>query len=296
MPLLQLSLSRRAEFRLDLAPGLPPVMADATQLRQIVMNLVMNAAEALGEGRGEIVLTTGVRKVDSAVLAKMVIGAELPPGDYVFLRVTDQGCGMSAETLARIFDPFFTTKFTGRGLGLAAVLGIVRSHQGALRVESTAGHGTTFTLLLPPSDGAAAVAASRPSSGAPWHHTGTVLVADDEDDVRAVAGQILEKLGFTVVIATDGHEALDRFERDPARFDLVLLDLTMPGFSGAETLQRMQQRRPDLRVLLMSGYDEHEAKTRLAGHSTAAFLQKPFTVGSLIAKVRVIFENQDEAR
>ncbi len=161
LPLLQLSLSHHAAFQLDLARHLPPVMADATQLRQIIMNLVMNASEAMGEKEGDIELATGLRHFGRGLLATAVNGAELPEGNYVFLRVADRGCGMSAETLARIFDPFFTTKFAGRGLGLAAVLGIVRSHQGALHVESEPGRGTTFTLLLPPTDGVIAMAAEN---------------------------------------------------------------------------------------------------------------------------------------
>ncbi|HWA09368.1 MAG TPA: CHASE domain-containing protein [Opitutaceae bacterium] len=289
VPLLNLSVGRRATFRLDLAAGLPPVMADATQIRQIVMNLVMNAAESLGEGDGEIALATGMHRVGPALLALMVTGNGLPPGDYVFLKVTDHGCGMSPETLARIFDPFFTTKFAGRGLGLAAVLGIVRSHQGALRVESSPGRGTTFTLFLPPCDGEAASGPSKMPSAVPWHRSGVVLVADDEAEVRAVAAEILEKLGFTVVTAVSGHEAIAYFERDPDRYDLLLLDLTMPGLSGEETLRRLRARRPGLRVLLMSGYSESEAQVHLADAATG-FLQKPFTVGGLIAKVRAILE------
>jgi hypothetical protein len=205
---------------------------------------MMNAAEALGEKEGEIVLATGLQRLDHVLLATTVHGGDLPAGDYVFLRVTDEGCGMSAETMARIFDPFFTTKFAGRGLGLAAVLGIVRSHGGALRVESEPGRGTAFTLFLPPTDGAAPPPSPGSTSAEPWRHTGTVLVADDEDEVRMIAGDILDKLGFTVVSATDGHEAVVCFEREPARFDLVLLDLTMPGLSGVEALRRMRAHRP----------------------------------------------------
>jgi PAS domain S-box-containing protein len=294
LPLLQLSLSHRTRFQLELARGLPPVMADATQLRQIVLNLVMNAAEAIGEKEGDISLISGIRHADRALLAAAVNGADLPEGDYVFLQVTDPGCGMSPETLARIFDPFFTTKFAGRGLGLAAVLGIVRSHQGALHVESQLGIGTTFTLLLPPTEGAAG-SPDRPPSAVPWHHTGVVLVADDEHSVREIAVQILEKIGFTVVVAADSHEALAHFENDPLRYELVLLDLTMPGLGGEETLKRLRLRRPDLRVVLMSGYSESEARPHLAGDASIGFLQKPFTVGTLIAKMREIFDERDPA-
>jgi len=289
-PLLQFSLGRHASFRLELPRGLPPVMGDATQLRQIVMNLVMNASEAMGEKAGEITLATGVCTADRDFLAATVNGGDLPAGEYLFLRVEDQGCGMSAETLARIFDPFFTTKFAGRGLGLAAVLGIVRSHEGALQVTSVPGRGTTFTLLLPPTDGTAVTAPDSPGTVTPWQHSGTVLVADDEDEVRQIASDILEKLGFTVVSATDGHEAVQAFEREPSRFDLVLLDLTMPGVSGVEALRRMRGRRPDLPALMMSGYAETEAEARLAGLTSARFLQKPFTVASLVAIVQAMFK------
>ena len=208
----------------------------------------------------------------------------------VEFRVADTGIGIPKENLPRIFDPFFTTKFAGRGLGLAAVLGIVRSHEGALQVTSVPGRGTTFTLLLPPTDGTAVTAPDSPGTVTPWQHSGTVLVADDEDEVRQIASDILEKLGFTVVSATDGHEAVQAFEREPSRFDLVLLDLTMPGVSGVEALRRMRGRRPDLPALMMSGYAETEAEARLAGLTSARFLQKPFTVASLVAIVQAMFK------
>ncbi|HYP16911.1 MAG TPA: ATP-binding protein, partial [Opitutus sp.] len=235
LPLLRGSLSPRARLELALSEEPTVVTGDATQLRQIVMNLILNAGEALGGAGGEIVVATGRHWIDREFLAAARVGDSLPPGEYVTLEVRDNGCGMSADTLTKIFDPFFTTKFTGRGLGLAAVLGIVRGHSGALKVRSAVGLGTTFTLVLPP--GAAAPVARRTAESAtPWRAKGKVLIVDDEAPVREVAAQLVATFGFTVVTAADGPAALAEFGRDPAGFDLVFLDLTMPGMDGEETL------------------------------------------------------------
>ena len=289
LPLLNISLARRAELRLELTRSLPAVQADATQLRQIVMNLVLNAADAIGDRGGTITLATGVMHADVAQLHACAAGAELPEGDYVFLEVRDTGCGMAPEVLAKIFDPFFTTKFAGRGLGLAAVLGIVRGHQGALRVESTAGQGSNFRLLLPPSairDGLPPVASAADTS---WRRAGQVLVIDDETTVRTVAAEMLQTLGLTPRVTGDGRAGLAAFRENPAGCDLVMLDLVMPGLSGEQTLQALRVIRPDVRVILMSGYNEGNLLQRLANERGAlAFLPKPFTRETLIEKLRAL--------
>jgi signal transduction histidine kinase/CheY-like chemotaxis protein len=280
--LLHLSISKNAVLSFDLQKNIPPIQADATQLRQIVMNLVINASEAIGERSGRILVSTGLMTVDRAYLTETYLSPDLPEGDYVFLEVSDNGTGMSAETLSRIFDPFFTTKFTGRGLGLAAVLGIVRGHHGALKVYSEPGRGTTFKLLLPGVDGPAETAdAENPAARAVGK--GTVLVVDDEETVRAVASRMLQAQGFQVVTAPEGSKALALFREQ--EFQMVLLDLTMPHMSGEETFREIRQLQPNARILLMSGYSEQEATNRFTGKGLSGFVQKPFTPESLLAKL-----------
>ncbi len=285
--LLQVSISKTVVLKFALAAGLPPVRADASQLRQVVMNLVINASEAFAERSGVIGLATGVVRVDREYVRNSLLDPDLHDGDYVFLEVSDNGPGMTEEVKAKIFDPFFTTKFTGRGLGLAAVQGIVRGHRGALKVYSEPGRGTTFKVLLPCAEGVVEAAARLPEGSLEgWRGEGTVLIADDEETVRAIAARMLETLGFRVVLAADGQEAVDLFRADPSAFRLVLLDLTMPRLGGEDVFRELRQVRPDVRVLLMSGYTEQEVTTRFAGKGLAGFVQKPFQLPTLLAKVR----------
>lgn len=286
--LLQLSVSKKAVLSFDLTADLPRIQADATQLRQIVMNLVINASEAIGEQSGRIVVTTGLMTADRAYLTETYLSPDLPEGDYVFLEVSDNGMGMSAATRARIFDPFFTTKFTGRGLGLAAVLGIVRGHRGALKVYTEPGRGTSFKLLLPCVDGPAENADAAAGRQPRWTGEGTILVVDDEETVRTVASRMLKAHGYQVVLAADGREALARFRERAGEFRLVLLDLTMPHMNGEETFREMRHLQPDARVLLMSGFNEQEAVNRFTGKGLAGFLQKPFTPESLLSKLQEV--------
>ena len=247
------------------------------------MNLVINASEAIGDKSGVIALTTGLTRVDRAYLAGTMLASELTEGEYVFLEVSDNGCGMNAETQARIFDPFFTTKFTGRGLGLAAVLGIVRGHKGALKVYSEPGRGTTFKLLFPAASGASDAAAEGPSAPGRWQGRGTVLVVDDEETIRSTVARMLLLTGFEPVLVADGREAVEVFRADPGRFVLVLLDLTMPHMDGEETFTELRRLRADVRVVLMSGFNQQEALVRFPGKGLASFLQKPFNVETLRA-------------
>jgi signal transduction histidine kinase/CheY-like chemotaxis protein len=286
--LLQISIAKNCVLRFNLAPDLPAVMADATQLRQVVMNLVINASEAIGSRSGVLALTTGVARVDEEYLRGFRLDASPAPGDYVYIEVSDNGCGMDATTLSKMFDPFFTTKFTGRGLGLAAVLGIVRGHKGGLKVYSEAGRGTTFKLFFPVATGKAQDSASPFPFTANFKGSGTVLIADDEETVRTVAARLLERLGFDVVLAMDGREAIEIFRAEPARFAFVLLDLTMPHIDGEETFRQLRQIRPDVRVLLTSGFNQQEAVTRFTGKGLAGFIQKPFELTKLTQVVRSV--------
>ena len=279
--LVRPSISRHAVIEFDLARKLPTISGDATQMRQIIMNLVLNASDALGDDPGVISLKTGVIQADAAYLAGTMLSPHVAPGEYVFLEIRDTGCGMSPETLSKIFNPFFTTKFTGRGLGLAAVLGIVRGHGGAMKVSSEAGEGSTFRLLLP--SVGEPVDARPPEPPAPQvsRGSGTVLVADDEAAVRLVASRLLEIFGYSVVLAKDGREALELFTKSPDDFTVILMDLTMPRMDGLEAFAEMRRVRGDIPVVLMSGYNEQDAISRFAGQELTAFVQKPFSPAEL---------------
>ncbi len=285
--LVQTSLPKHAKLRMQLAEDLPGVDADPGQLQQIVMNLVINGAEAIGPEGGAVLVRTAVQEVDAHYISTMSSAGELlKPGRYVLLEVHDTGAGMDETTLAKIFDPFFTTKFAGRGLGLSAVLGIVRAHFGALKVYSRPGQGTTFKVLLPASASAVeshTAPAKRELSGA-----GTVLVVDDEEIVRVTAKHTLERYGYRTVLANDGAAALEVYRYRPADIELVLLDLTMPVMNGEETLRHLQQVNPRVKVLLSSGYNEVEAVQRFAGKGLAGFIQKPYTAAGLAEKVKEV--------
>jgi two-component system cell cycle sensor histidine kinase/response regulator CckA len=275
---------KSARLVFDFGEDVPDIDADPIQLRQVVMNLVTNAAEAIGVGSGTITLRTGTMTATREYLADAQLGPGLAEGPYVFVEVVDDGHGMHPATLARIFDPFFTTKFTGRGLGLAAVLGIVRSHRGAIKVTSAPGRGTRVRVLLPPAS--AQAAAQVPAAPEPQGATrgGTVLIVDDEETVRRVAQRILETAGFQVRTASGGVEAMRTLREAPGAVDLVLLDMTMPDMSGAQTLTELQRIRPGLRVVLSSGYSQEESA--VPEDRVAAFIQKPYRPADLIAAIR----------
>jgi PAS domain S-box-containing protein len=284
--LLEVSVGRRVRLELKTVRDLPAVQADATQLRQIVMNLVINAADAIGDrADGRIVVSTFARQVTADFFAAAVQAPALPAGAYVVLEVADNGTGMGPDVLARIFEPFFTTKFSGRGLGLAAVLGIVQSHHGALFVESTPGRGTVFRLLLPAS-AARAGDTAPPITAAPVALKGTVLVVDDEESVRDVALRALRSVGLQVIEVGDGQAALLAYRQRAADINLVLLDLTMPGLSGEETLRQLRMVAPTLPVVVMSGYSEAETTRRCASLGVSAYLPKPFELADLVARMR----------
>ena len=281
--LLRTAISKQATLAWDLAPDLPAVTADPTQVRQIVMNLITNASDALGEEPGTITLRTGA--CEEANTAEG--GAT-----SVFLEVTDTGCGMDSGTLQRIFDPFFSTKFTGRGLGLAAVMGIVQSHEGHVRIRTAPGEGTTFRVVLPAVAGAADPAPRR-ASGAGWRGRGVVLVVEDEEGVREVVGRMLERIGFHVLQAADGVEAIHLFDEHEGTVAAVLLDLSMPRMGGQETLHRLRKRSADLPIVLMSGYTEQEMAAKILDRAGGAvgFLQKPFLPDDLSSVLRHVSQS-----
>lgn len=297
--LLRTAISKQASLVSDLAPDLPAINADATQIRQIVMNLITNASDALGDAGGTITLRTGVVSPEGANdpgLGTAVEDNEVPPSSetpFVYLEVGDNGAGMSPDTLSRIFDPFFSTKFSGRGLGLAAVMGIVRNHQGLIRIRTAPKEGTTFRVLFPAVTGGVREPEKLSADRSDWRGSGTVLVVEDEEGVREVADRILQDFGFETLLAVDGRDALEQFERARSRVTAVLLDLSMPRMGGQEVFRRLRQTCPELPVIIMSGYTEESVAAQFSesGADLTAFLQKPFLAEDLIAVLRRVVKS-----
>jgi PAS domain S-box-containing protein len=288
--LIQTSIPKNVQLRLELSRGLPAIDADPGQIQQLIMNLVINGAEAIGETlNGTVFVTTDIQDVDDAYLRQNFAGELLRLGTYVSLEVQDTGCGMTEETKGRIFDPFFTTKFTGRGLGLAAVLGIVRGHQGTIRIYSVPGKGSTFKILLPAVTGGA-----QSSKSVEIHRelrgSGTILVVDDEEVVRATAKTALERYGYLVLAAADGKTGVDLF-REHDEIILVLLDMMMPTMSGEEAFRKMLMIRPTSRIVISSGYNEVEAIRRFTTKGIAGFIQKPYTAAQLARTIKRVLES-----
>jgi PAS domain S-box-containing protein len=284
--LLHPSIPGNVSIHFELGRNLRPVMADAGQLQQVVTNLVVNAAEAIGEEPGSISLRTGMRTIDQGFIQRELAGGEIEPGKYVWLEVRDSGCGMDQATIAKIFDPFYTTKFTGRGLGLAAVSGIVRSHRGAIRVKSAPGEGTVFLVLFPAAPEAPIERKKKPGARDPeLTGTPTILVVDDEGVVLRTARFALESRGYSILAAESGPTAIDLFRVEKERISLIVLDLSMPGMSGQQTLGQLRAIQPDVRVLVSSGYSEAEVRRVFEGADVQGFLQKPYTVAQLVEKV-----------
>ena len=277
--MLKVSISKKAVLRYNFSHPLPTVNADATQIRQIIMNMVINASEAIGDRSGTIAITTGCVECNEAYLQEAWLGDPIPQGLYVFMEVADTGCGMNKETLAKIFDPFFTTKFTGRGLGMAAVLGIVRGHQGAIKVYSEPGKGTTFKVLLPAGEKPVEMIKDTAALNK-WRGSGLALLVDDEETVRTIGKEMMRALGFQVITATDGRDALDKFRENPD-ISVVILDLTMPHMDGEQCFRELRQVAPQVKVIMSSGFSEHEVAQKFAGKGLAGFIQKPYRLSDL---------------
>jgi PAS domain S-box-containing protein len=288
--LIYTAISRKVELRYELPDALPPIEGDPGQLRQVALNLIINASEAMGEESGVVTIGAGTIEADRACLSQTYLGRELPEGPYIYLDIRDNGCGMDEETRSKIFDPFFTTKFTGRGLGLAALLGIVRVHRGAVSVESEPGKGTQFRLLFPCLSSSAAAVEKTIARPREWRGSGTVLVVDDEEAVRELLGSVLPRCGLSVIMANDGREAVERFREHASTIAAVLLDLTMPGIGGVEAFVEMRKIRPDARIILSSGYSAVDIAARFEEQEVDGFLQKPYEPEALIQKLRELLE------
>jgi PAS domain S-box-containing protein len=295
--LLDASISKKVTLKYECEPNIPMVQGDPAQIHQVIMNLITNASEAIGEAAGLITLRTSLYNLGEDELATAWLDDNLSPGMYVCLEVSDTGCGMDENTRNRIFDPFYSTKFAGRGLGLAAVMGIIRSHDGAIKVYSEIGEGTTFRVFFPAAlHGPASVEMLSADDYAgevhQWCSSGLVLVADDEEDVRTVAEASLEPVGFDVITAVNGMDAVAMFRRHADAIRVVVLDLTMPVMNGEEALQEIHAIRPDVPVILSSGYTRQDAAGRFPELDFAGFLQKPYSPGRLIRMLYTTLEGK----
>ncbi len=290
---LESSVSKKATLQFELSDDIPVIKGDPGQFRQIIMNIVTNASESLGDEGGRITITTGLKYCDLEYLTQTYLYEDQGDGDYVFLEVTDTGSGMKPEILEKIFDPFFSTKFTGRGLGLAAVLGIVRGQKGAIKVESDVRRGSIFTVLFPAMRAKGELSGDPAATASSGRTGNTILVVDDEEYVLEVVGEMLEAEGFIVLTAYDGQKGVDVFREHAEKIDLVLLDLTMPRMGGQEALMEMCRINSDIPVIVASGYPEEEASNRFKGQKPAGFINKPFRLQSLVDKITsVLKKNQ----
>lgn len=278
--MLEVSISKKAVLRLNTSQHIPTVEADSTQIRQIIMNLVINASEAIGDNNGYITINTGCIECNNEYLKNVWLNENLNDGLYVFFEISDTGCGMNKDTLLKLFDPFFSTKFTGRGLGMAAVLGIVRGHKGSIRVYSEPDKGTTFKILLPASSTCPNNLPDLENGTVNWKGDGIVLLVDDEETVREVSVEMLKELGLTPITASNGYEAIATFKLNP-KIDFVILDLTMPKMDGEQCFRELRQLDPNVKVIISSGYSEQEVTEKFVGKGLAGFIQKPFTLSSL---------------
>jgi signal transduction histidine kinase/CheY-like chemotaxis protein len=284
---------------LHLSPALPFILADEAHIHQLVMNLITNAAEAITGPSGTVRLTTGVQECDQAFLNNSLLEEKPEAGRYVFLEVSDDGCGMSEETLRRLFDPFFSTKFTGRGLGMSAVLGIMKTHCGALYVESNQGTGTIFRVLFPAADSTVPTPVVTTTVAAPVREvtevssmSGLVLVVDDEKSVLRVSTKMILLYGFSVITAADGLEAVAKFRKHADEITFVLMDLTMPHMDGIAAMNELHLIRPDTKVILASGFNEDELSDRITGRPPAGFIRKPFSMAALGTEIRRVLEER----
>jgi PAS domain S-box-containing protein len=289
-PLLEISLVNKPCLKFEFEPDLPLIDIDVAQVRQVVLNLVMNAAEATRAGSGHVTVRSRLVDLQLHELSQYFMGDQLTAGKYVALEVSDDGCGMEPPTMLRIFEPFFTTKFAGRGLGLSALMGIVRGHRGAIQVVSDSGKGSLFRVLFPIQRQRVTepVHATAPD----WHGCGCVLFADDEPPVRTIARRILERLGFQVILAQSGRSAVEEFGRRPDGISLVILDLTMPEMTGEEALREIRKLRAHVPIILTSGYGEEEVLERLAHVRVDAFLKKPFRMEDFAGVVQSVLQRR----
>ncbi len=289
--LLKTSISKKVLLNLSLEKELPQIRGDATQIRQTVMNIVINASEAIGERSGVITISTGAMECTDDYISRTLHAKDLKPGLYVYVEVSDTGCGMDRKTREHLFEPFFTTKFDGRGLGMAAVLGIIQGHKGAINIYSEPGKGTTFKILFPAIED---VELDSTDIGREKEEefilSGNVLLVDDEETVRSVGKRMLERLGLTVITAVNGRQAVDIFTENKEEIALIILDITMPEMTGEEAYREIRRLSSDVAVIMSSGYTEQETSARFSGKGVNGFIQKPYTLGVLRERLGTLFD------
>jgi len=283
--ILEVSVSKKSTIKYYLSDEIPDVEGDIAQITQVILNLVINASEAIGENNGIITIRTGAMKCNRNYFSERYFEETLPEGLYVYLEISDTGCGMPEEVRYKIFDPFFTTKFTGRGLGMAAVQGIVRSHKGTIKVYTEEGQGSTIKVLLPAIAGEVKASEENPET-----YKGTILVVDDEDGVREVAQTFLEKAGFKVLVASDGREGVEIFRSHSKEIIAVLLDMTMPVMNGKEAYDKMYHMKNDVKFFLSSGYNEKDIIDKFSENELEGFIQKPYTSEKLLDLINKCLE------
>lgn len=276
MPLLEVSIDKSVVLKCNLDKALPSVDGDITQIQQIIMNLVINASEAMAKPGGSIIITTGLMQVDEAYLASSLHKIGTSIGSFIYMEVSDSGCGMDIETQKKIFDPFFTTKFTGRGLGMSAVLGIVTGHNGILNLYSEPNKGTVFKIAFPVSSSTKTVVTEQKDTGITKDCSGTVLVIDDEESIRKIASLLLEDMGYSVITAVDGEHGLEVFREHQQELVGVILDMTMPRMSGEACFHALRKVSPHVQVILSSGYSEEDVTSCFQGQGLNGFIQKPY--------------------
>ncbi|MEI6306041.1 MAG: response regulator, partial [Deltaproteobacteria bacterium] len=287
--MLRSTLPQNAVIKLNSSPDIPFILGDPAQLNQIAMNLIINAAEAIGEHQGEILLSFAKTEVKAEQLLKDRLGNIIPPGEYVCLEVTDNGCGMDEETKWRIFEPFYTTKFSGRGLGMSAVLGIITAHNGALQLHSELGQGTTFKVFLPAISAEVGSHIETPSAVS-WQGSGTILLVEDEEQVRNIARRMLQKLGFTVIEASNGKEALELYQQKFTDISLVLTDMGMPIMDGYALFRELKKLNSELPIIISSGFGDVDITGRIAREDIAGLINKPYTPNQLREVLKRVVE------
>jgi len=288
--LLEVSIQRTIQLNYTLPENISLIEADEAQIQQIIMNLVINASDAIGEQSGTINIVTGEMDADADYLSHAIAQSDdaLAAGKYIFLEVSDSGCGMDSATQQKLFEPFFTTKFTGRGLGMSAVLGIVRGHHGAMMLYSEVGKGTTFKVLFPAATSSAVAPSSSITAPTPWRGAGTILIVDDEETIRETASAMLEEIGFDILTASDGLEGVATYRQHQQKIVAVLLDMTMPNLDGAGCFHALKQINPQVKVILSSGYNEQDSTQKFDNQELAGFIQKPYWPQALESTLRKV--------
>ena len=286
--LVKTLVSKKAVLNLSITDNIPYINADPSQISQVIMNLIINSSDAIGDKNGIISISTGSAEFDSEYLSKTDLNEDLEPGNYVYFEISDTGCGISSDNIDRIFEPFYTTKFTGRGLGLAAVQGIIRSHKGSIKVYSEEGKGTNIKVMFPSvTKNLYESNNTTEESQKNWKGSGTVLFVDDEDTLRFLGSDMLTKLGYDVITASDGVEALDIYKKRKDDIDLIVLDLTMPNMDGSQAFSEIRNINEDIKVIIASGYSYNDITVRFSGKNLAGIIEKPYSM----KKMRQILKN-----